>query len=89
MIKGKESPDAENSTYTKLSVVLRRNKSVPPSSHDVIYNMQNIRGSSFILKVGSWMWSEIFLNFAEATIPHQQKADTIALMAYTASDPLV
>ena len=88
MIKGKESPDAENSTYTKLSVVLRRNKSVPPSSHDVIYNMQNIRGSSLIL-VESWKWSEIFLNFAEATIPHQQKADTIALMAYTASDPLV
>ena len=43
MIKGKESNDAENSTNsTKLSVVLRRNKSVPPSSHDVIYNVQNI-----------------------------------------------
>ena len=32
-IKGKESHDAENSTHPKLSVVLRRNKSVPPSSH--------------------------------------------------------
>ena len=78
---GKESHDTEKSTYTKLC-------SVPPSSHDVIYNMQNTRGSSLIL-VESWKWSEIFLNFAEATIPHQQKADTIALMAYTASDPLV